>query len=172
MRPISLWFPDTGSFRFSNATPRAFEAAATMVGLGASPEQVSQWLYETRPEASIRLLGRMLPTLELHADGRIATALLTAEMYEEVGAVPSDGEGLIDVPRSIGGVDTVALLRDDSENTVKISLRSRGESADVESVARRHGGGGHRNAAGCRLTGTLEDLRLQIAEELEKELKS
>lgn len=40
---------DTGGFRFSNATPAAFEAAGTLVREGANPEQVSKWLYESLP---------------------------------------------------------------------------------------------------------------------------
>ncbi|MEE2775247.1 MAG: bifunctional oligoribonuclease/PAP phosphatase NrnA [Acidobacteriota bacterium] len=162
---------DTGSFRFSNATRRAFEAAATLVDAGASPEAVSQRLYESRPEASLRLQGEMLSTLALHAGGRVATATLTQEMYARSAADSSDAEGLIDQPRSIAGVDAVALLREIAGESVKVSLRSRGSSADVERIAKRHGGGGHRNAAGCRLSGELEPVRQQIANELEEELK-
>ncbi|MFL6202152.1 MAG: DHH family phosphoesterase, partial [Thermoanaerobaculia bacterium] len=92
---------DTGGFRFSNATPVAFEAAAALVRDGAHPEQVSQWLYESQPLPVVRLIGEMLQTLAIHEGGRIATARLTPEMFDRVGAAPGDSEGLIDVPRSI-----------------------------------------------------------------------
>jgi phosphoesterase RecJ-like protein len=156
---------DTGGFRFSNATPAAFEAAASLVREGAQPEQVSQWLYESQPLASIKLLGDMIPTLELHAGGRIATVRLTREMFERAGAAPGDSEGLIDHPRSIAGVEAVALIREREDGSHKVSLRSRGE-VDVEKVARHHGGGGHRNAAGFALEGDGEAIRKQVAEEL------
>jgi len=138
---------DTGGFRFSNATPAAFEAAAALVREGAQPEQVSQWLYESQPLAVLRLLAEMLQTLSLHADGRIATARLDAAMFQRAGASAGDAEGLIDYPRSIAGVEAVALVRQREEGGFKVSLRSRGE-VDVEKIARHHGGGGHRNAAG------------------------
>ncbi|HTQ79947.1 MAG TPA: bifunctional oligoribonuclease/PAP phosphatase NrnA [Thermoanaerobaculia bacterium] len=156
---------DTGGFRFSNATPAAFEAAATLVREGAQPEQVSQWLYESQPLASIKLLGEMLPTLELHAGGRIATVRLTQEMFARAGASPGDSEGLIDHPRAIAGVEAVALIREREDGSQKVSLRSRGE-VDVEKIARHHGGGGHRNAAGFALEGEGEAIRKQVAEEL------
>jgi phosphoesterase RecJ-like protein len=143
---------DTGGFRFSNATPAAFEAAAALVREGAHPDQVAQWLYESQPESAIRLLGDMLGTLRLHDGGRIATVHLDPAMFERAGAGPGDSEGLIDHPRSIAGVDAVALIRQRPDGSCKVSLRSRGE-ADVEKVARHHGGGGHRNAAGYAVEG-------------------
>ncbi|MBZ0113552.1 MAG: bifunctional oligoribonuclease/PAP phosphatase NrnA [Thermoanaerobaculia bacterium] len=156
---------DTGGFRFSNATARAFTAAAALVRQGARPERVSQWLYESQPISSLRLLAEMLPTIDLHGDGRVATALLTQEMFERAGAERGDSEGLIDYPRSIGGVQCVALLREIGDGEYKVSLRSRGE-VDIETIASRHGGGGHRNAAGCTLRGPFEAVRKQISREL------
>lgn len=156
---------DTGGFRFSNATPAAFEAAASLVRDGAQPEQVSQWLYESQPEAAVRLLAEMLQSLKIHQGGRIATVRITQEMIAKVGAGPGDSEGLIDLPRSIAGVEAVALLRQREDGSFKVSLRSRGE-VDVEKVARHHGGGGHRNAAGFALTGAADDLESQVVAEL------
>lgn len=158
---------DTGGFRFPNATVAAFETAAALVTEGARPEQVAHWLYESQPAAALKLLGEMLATLELHHDGRIATVRLDPEMFERAGAVKGDSEGLIDHPRSIEGVEAVALLRRQS-NGSKVSLRSRGE-VDVEAIARRFDGGGHKNAAGF----TVEDdgnLLSEMVDELAKAL--
>ena len=152
---------DTGGFRFSNATPVAFEAAAALVRDGAHPEQVSQWLYESQPLPVMRLVGEMLQTLELHEDGRIATVRLTPEMFAKVGAAAGDSEGLIDYPRSIAGVEAVALVRQRDDGTYKVSLRSRGE-VDVEKIARHHGGGGHRNAAGFAMEGEGGEIAKQV----------
>jgi phosphoesterase RecJ-like protein len=73
-------------------------------------------------------------------------------MLERAGAAPGDSEGLIDHLRSIAGVDAVALIRELPDGNHKVSLRSRGE-LDIEKIARHHGGGGHRNAAGYAVDG-------------------
>jgi phosphoesterase RecJ-like protein len=86
-------------------------------------------------------------------------------MFERAGATRADSEGLIDYPRAIEGVKLVALLRQLDDGQIKVSLRSRGP-IDVESVARRHGGGGHRNAAGCTLDGPVEAVRRTMVDEL------
>ncbi|MDP9120418.1 MAG: bifunctional oligoribonuclease/PAP phosphatase NrnA [Acidobacteriota bacterium] len=160
---------DTGGFRYSNATSAAFEAAASLVREGAQPEQVSLWLYESQPLAVMRLLGEMLGTLEMHAGGRIATVRLDPEMFRRAGAAPGDSEGLIDHPRSVAGVDAVALIRQREDGSSKISLRSRGD-VDVEKVARHHGGGGHKNAAGYALEGDPKQVLREVVDELEAAL--
>jgi phosphoesterase RecJ-like protein len=153
---------DTGGFRFANATERAFEAGAELVRCGARPEEVSRWLYESRSAAAVCLLGESLATLRLAAGGRVATVVVTLPMYERCGASRTDTEGLIDYPRSIHGVEAVALLRELPQGGLKVSVRSRG-AVDVESLARRHGGGGHRNAAGFNLAETdLEAARERV----------
>ncbi len=141
---------DTGSFRFANATQRAFEAAAELVGAGARPEQIARWVYESNSPGTVRLLAEMLDTLAFHADARVASVRLDLAMFERAGARPTDSEGLIDHPRRIRGVEAVALFRQQTEGGVKVSLRSRGD-VDVGAIATKRGGGGHRNAAGCEV---------------------
>lgn len=162
---------DTGNFRFANATDRAFEAAAELVKDGAQPQEVARWLYESQPESAVRLLGEALQTLEVSAEGRVATLLLTKEMAERAGAKPGDSEGLIDVPRSIAGVRAVAVVREIGPGQCKVSMRSRGD-LDIERIARAHGGGGHRNAAGFALDGECDAVRGKVARELEEALGS
>ncbi|MEM9290550.1 MAG: bifunctional oligoribonuclease/PAP phosphatase NrnA [Acidobacteriota bacterium] len=163
---------DTGGFRYANATAAAFDAAAHLVRQGASPERVAAWLYESRPEGMIRLLGEMLTTLELHQEGRVATVSLRREMFRRANAEDGDAEGLINYPRSIAGVEAVALLRElEDEGQFKVSLRSRG-AVDVAAIAKKHGGGGHVNAAGCRLEGSEDSLREQMVAELVTALDS
>lgn len=162
---------DTGGFRFSNATPAAFEAAGRLVAAGARVERVSQWLYESQPEGAVRLLGHLLGTLRRWRDGRVASVHLTRAMFDAAGAAPGDSEGLIDVPRSIAGVEAIAMLRELEAGEWKISLRSRG-AVDVEAVARARGGGGHHNAAGCRGAGERSTLEAELVAELAEAIEA
>ncbi len=162
---------DTGSFRYSNATEQAFRAAADLVALGAQPAQVAEWVYENQPEARLRLLAEMLTTLERHADGRIATIELSQAMMHKAQAEAGDAEGLINYPRTIAGVQAVAMFREREDGTYKVSMRSHG-AVDVQRVALRHGGGGHQNAAACEVDGNLAEVRAKMLEELEAALSS
>lgn len=160
---------DTGGFRFGNTTAEAFDTAAALVRDGAQPERVSHWIYESQSEATMRLLGEMLASLELHDGGRIATVWLVDEMFERANATAADAEDLVDYPRSIAGVDAVLLLRQLGPDAYKGSLRSRGP-VDVESIARLYGGGGHKNAAGFEAEGDLGELSAVLVQKLQAAL--
>jgi len=157
---------DTGDFRFTNATGRAFRAAAEMVDAGASPAQVSSWVHESRSASSVRLLGEALKTLTLGRNGELATMAVDPEAYRRAGALPQDSEDLVTVPRSIAGVRAVALLKQWQPGVVRVSLRSKGD-LDVRSVASAYGGGGHTNAAGCTVHGDLGAVRADLTRRLD-----
>jgi phosphoesterase RecJ-like protein len=119
--------------------------------------------------AAIRLLGEMLTSLQLHDSGRIATVVLTDDMFRRAGATAADAEDLVDTPRSIAGVEAVALLRQLGGERWKGSLRSRG-AVDVERIARQLGGGGHKNAAGFETEGPPDALLERVVGELQRAL--
>jgi phosphoesterase RecJ-like protein len=149
---------DTGSFRYSNTSPRALRVAADLVARGADPAQVASHLYETRPAESLKLLGRFLEQIEVSADGSAAWLALPAGSASEAFL---ETEDLVTYPRSLTGVKVAFLLREVGGGGVKVSLRAKGE-VDVGRIAARFGGGGHANAAGCTLRGSLEDARRMI----------
>jgi phosphoesterase RecJ-like protein len=148
---------DTGSFRYSNVTPATFRIAAELVAKGAEPARVSNALYERRDRTALRSLGEVLRRVELSDDGRLAWLVLTE------GTVPEafvDAEDLVNYPRSIESVRVACLIRE-REGQVKVSFRGKGD-VDVSRIARRFGGGGHPNAAGCSVPGTLETVTTEV----------
>jgi len=161
---------DTGDFRYGNATQRAFQAASEMVSYGARPEQVAQWVHERRSEASVRLLGEALATLELRCGGRIAVVQAGPEAFRRAHATPSDTEDIINVPRSIAGVEAVVFFKQWEPGVTRASLRSKG-AVDVRSVAVAFGGGGHTNASGCTIEAELPAARELVLTKLESTLE-
>jgi bifunctional oligoribonuclease and PAP phosphatase NrnA len=143
---------DTGSFRYSNVTPATFRIAADLVAAGAAPAFVSAQIYERRTPEALEELGRVLGRVQVSPDGRIAWLALPAGFVRSVFV---EAEDLVNYPRSIGTVQVAVLLREGEPGTVKVSLRAKGE-VDVNRIAARFGGGGHPNAAGCVVSGTLE----------------
>jgi phosphoesterase RecJ-like protein len=149
---------DTGSFRYSNTTARTFRMAADLVVQGARPDQVAGALYERRRPEDLRRLGELLARIEVSPDGRLAwLALPLGSVTESL----LDAEDLVSYPRSIAGVEVAALLREVGPGTVKVSLRAKGE-VNVGRIAAAFGGGGHANAAGCTIPGTLPGAREAI----------
>lgn len=140
---------DTGDFRYSNTTPRALSAAARLVAGGAEPHRIADALWYQIPERVIRITAAVLATLRRHENGRIAVVHCDRAMLHAAGAAPPDTEELINHVRSIAGVEVAVFIKEFSPD-IRVSMRSRG-TVDVQGVAASFGGGGHRNAAGCRL---------------------
>jgi phosphoesterase RecJ-like protein len=153
---------DTGDFRYSNATGRAFRAAAEMVETGAEPARVANWVHNNRSLASVRLLGESLRSLRILCDGRLALIAADREAFTRAHAGPEDTEETVNVPRSIAGVEAVVYFKQWEPGVVRMSLRSRG-AVDVSAIAAAFGGGGHKNAAGCTVKGDLADVEEKVA---------
>lgn len=166
---VNLWVAlvsDTGSFRYSNTTPKALALGARLVAAGVSPGEVNEFLFEARPLAALRLETLVLATLGLHDSGTVATVELPLRFLAESGADAADSENLVNRARGVEGVRAAALLREsDLPGEVRCSLRSKGE-VDVRSVAGTWGGGGHRNASGCRIPGTIDSVRPEVVARL------
>jgi phosphoesterase RecJ-like protein len=164
----NLWVSlvsDTGSFRYSNTTPKALALGARLVAEGAQPGPVNEFLFEAAPLSALKLEVLVLGTLELHAGGTVATVELPRRFFAESGAKDSDTEGLVNRARGIEGVRAAVLLREGENGEIRCSLRSKGV-VDIRSVATRHAGGGHRNASGCRVTGTLASAKATLVPEV------
>lgn len=144
---------DTGSFRYSNTTPRTFRIAAELAAAGADPALVSDRLYQQRAGDSLVQLGEVLRRVEISDDGQVAwlcvpRGLVSREFLE--------AEDLVGYPRSVRGVKVAVLFSEEAPGKIKASLRGKGDVA-VNAIAHRFGGGGHENAAGCTLSGTLAE---------------
>jgi bifunctional oligoribonuclease and PAP phosphatase NrnA len=152
---------DTGSFRFSNASPVVHRVVAELIGMGASPDRLHRKVYGSFPLRAFRLRARALETLEASDEGRVAWMTVPLDAYRELGCSPSDLEGMVDVPREVEGVEVGLLFRELEDGNVKISLRSNGP-VDVNALARELGGGGHVRAAGALVSGPLQEARDRV----------
>jgi len=156
---------DTGSFHYGSSSPEAFEVAGEMVRRGVDPWAVAEQVYETQSALRLRLLGRVLDSLEIAADGRVACVTTMREDLREFASGKDALEGFINYPRSIVGVEVAVSFREEEGSVFRVSFRSKGR-VDVSAVAARFGGGGHRNAAGCTVPGTLSDVKKRVLETL------
>ncbi|HVR43995.1 MAG TPA: bifunctional oligoribonuclease/PAP phosphatase NrnA [Thermoanaerobaculia bacterium] len=138
---------DTGFFRYTNTTLRAFDAASELVRAGADPGEISLWINESASIGSIRLLGLCLSTLVLHAGGKIATLEMPRRFLAEAGASSEESEGIVNYGRTIDGV-LVSVLLKEAEGGTRVSMRAK-PGVDVQAVASAFGGGGHKAASGC-----------------------
>jgi phosphoesterase RecJ-like protein len=160
---------DTGSFHYSNSSPEAFHIAGEMIRRGIDPWAVAEQVYETQSADRLRLLGRVLGSLEITAGGKVAAITTMRKDLSDFSAGKDSLEGFINYPRSILGVEVAVSFREEGEREFRVSFRSKGR-VDVSAVALAFGGGGHRNAAGCTMQGTFAEVKRKVFGALEAAL--
>jgi phosphoesterase RecJ-like protein len=161
----ALWcsiYTDTGGFRYSGTNSEALRIAAHLLDQGVDPWQMATAIYESNPASRVTLLARVLDTLTLTAGGKIALITVTKAMLKEARLDASMLDTFINHARGIEGVELAIQLAERGTGW-KVSLRSKG-NVDASALAAGFGGGGHRNAAGCSIQGTLEEARAKVME--------
>jgi bifunctional oligoribonuclease and PAP phosphatase NrnA len=164
---------DTGRFMYENTDAAAHRMAAELIELGVDVDDTYRRLYERVPIEKLKLIARALEKVERYDDGRLAITYIDAGDYEATGAGEVLTEGIIDLIRALDGASVAAVIRDKTDggrSARKVSLRSTDGTVDVSAIARQHGGGGHRRAAGfgtdLSYPELVELLRGQIATQL------
>lgn len=158
---------DTGGFRYASTSRETMLAAGDLIGRGADPQWISENIYENNSPVRLALLARVLKTLEFSCRGRVGSLEVTGAMLAEAAALPEHTEGFVDIPRSVKGVLISILYSELPEGQIKVSLRSK-DRVNVEAVARVFGGGGHLNAASCRVEGGMAQVKGKVLEAIGK----
>ena len=160
---------DTGCFRFTNTTAATHRAAAALIEAGADVATLNERLFECRSHARMEAERMALESLEYYYGDRCATICLTWDQIQAAGVAGAELEDLTSLPRSIEGVEVGLTLRQQKDGSYKISVRT-GNQTNACSIARRLGGGGHPRAAGCEISGNLDNAKHAILDEVKKEL--
>ncbi len=149
---------DTGSFHYSNISPRTFDTCRQCVEAGVNPQAVARAVFDSNSLGRLKLFGAVLSGMQLDAAGQIATLTVDDQLLADCGATYEDTDGLINLPLTVKGIQAVIFFKKVGPDDWRISLRSKG-NIDVNAVAKQFGGGGHKNASGCSATGSLDSLK-------------
>src|SRR6188472_1689584 len=159
---------DTGRFQYSNTTAKALRLAAELVDAGADVHRIFRGVYETVQFAKLKLLARALERATIYDGGRVVVSYLLRSDFADIGAAEAYSEGIIDFLRAVEGADMAALIREPPRSDGperRISLRASTDELDVSAIARKSGGGGHRQAAGFSSDDSLEEITKFIERE-------
>jgi phosphoesterase RecJ-like protein len=148
---------DTGSFHHSHISARTFEICRRAVEAGVDAAAMARSVFDSNSFGKLKLIGSLLDSMQLDANGRLAILYLDDWMLQVAGCTYNDTEGLINLPLTARDVQAVVFFKV-FDGQVRVSLRSKGDH-DVRRVAQQYGGGGHKNAAGFTVPGRFEDVK-------------
>ncbi len=158
---------DTGSFHYSNITPRTFDICSDLLKSGIDPVEIARSVYDSNNMGRLKLFGAVLSAMQIDATGRIAIVYLDHEMARAAGGTYEDTEGLINLPLTVKDIQAVVFFKQIEGEEYRVSMRSKG-NIDIGSIAKEFNGGGHKNAAGCAVTGAIDNLQKMFVEKIER----
>jgi len=157
---------DTGSFHYSNMTPRTFEIAKQCIAAGVDPVAVARNVYDSNNMGRLKLFGAVLSAMQIDQTGRIAIVYLDHEMARAAGGTYEDTEGLINLPLTVKEILAVVFFKQIEGDSYRVSMRSKGD-IDIGAISKEFGGGGHKNAAGCTVSGAIDALQKMFIDKIE-----
>lgn len=162
---------DTGCFKYSNVTPKTHICSAELLNSGIDTAEINRLLFDSKSMEVLAVEKAGLDTLKMFHNGKIAVVFFTYQMKQKLGVLDEHLETLIDVARSVEGVDVaVAIRQPGPEKTFRVSTRS-SNAVDVSMVCAFFGGGGHIRAAGCTIVADcIEHVADLVVTEIEKQL--
>lgn len=161
---------DTGCFKYASTTAATYRAAAELIELGADNGAINRAMFETKTKTYARLERLALDSMRFYENDRIAVITITQAMYNETGSNEQETEAIAPLTRQIEGVEIGITIKEKSDGTCKASLRTF-ETVNAAEIAKCFGGGGHAQAAACRLECGVEEARDRLVEKSAQMLK-
>ena len=161
---------DTGRFKFNNTTKRTHEIAGELLTYGVKNTELTNKLFDESTKERTMLIAKVIETLELFENGKIAVMLITRDIMKETNAKDSDQDGIIDYVINICGVEVGILIKEKENGSLRASLRSK-TYVNVSIIANEFGGGGHKMASGCGYDGDINEFKLKLVDCTRREIK-
>ena len=149
---------DTGSFHYSSLSPRTFDICRQLLEAGVDPVRLSRQVFDSNTIGRLRMFGAVSQAMDVDPSGRIVALYLDRAIATAAGGDFDDTDGLINQPLTVKDIQAVVFFKQVEGNQYRVSMRSKG-TIDIGAIAKTYGGGGHRNAAGCTVTGPVDALR-------------
>lgn len=149
---------DTGWFANGNTSAEVFDLCAILVRNGCSLQQIRYAIQNNWAPGKMRLWGHIMENITLHENNKVALGSVSLDEFQHFHCTKEDLEGLVEWFERIKDIKIAALIREESRERCKFSLRSHGE-VDVHTVASALGGGGHFNASGGTIQAGMEETK-------------
>lgn len=174
-KDIATWLyvgiaTDTGFFRHPNTTANSLVTAGKLIEKGADAHEISKQINQNNSPGRLQLLSLALKGMHLYYGGKVAVISISSQMFKKTGTKPEDTEEFVNFAKSLKSVKIAVLIRSIGRQKVKVSFRSE-KGYDVNVLASEFNGGGHKQASGCTISGSLKHAEIQLLAHLKRFLK-
>ncbi len=140
---------DTGGFRYENTKAQTLETAANLIKLGVDSADITKKCYNNKAKNMVLFQASIISNTKFLFNNTVAVAFINEEDFKKFNANNEYTEGIAETLRTIKTVEISAVLKENDNQTTKVSLRS--DNVDVCKIVKKFNGGGHIHAAGCTI---------------------
>ena len=148
---------DSGNFSYNSTTVETFEVASELISYGVDHSLLARVLYLETSYNAFSLSLRVLSNAMFYYDKRLGVIMFTSEDFKQTETKLVDTDGIVNILVNIKEVILALSIVEISNNEFKVGLRSKGDF-DSSLIAEHFGGGGHKNASGCKLYGPKDEV--------------
>ena len=151
---------DTGGFLYNSTRSEIYFIISQLLTKHIDKDRIYRNVYHNYSEDRIRLMGYVLyEKLVYIPEYNAAFYTLTKDELRRFHFIKGDAEGLVNIPQQIKGLKLSISLREDTDkpNIIWVSLRSVDDFPCNLMAEQFFNGGGHLNASGGRINGTMQD---------------
>lgn len=160
---------DSGCFKYACTTPATHEVAAhIMRGYDIDFARINRYMFDVKSVGRVKLESRLNEMLETYLDGKLCIIAVTRDMMSELGVSDDELEGFAPLTIQYESAEVGIFIRQRADD-YKCSFRS-ADGVNVSEICEKLGGGGHAKAAGCNISGNLDDIKKQLIEAVGKAL--
>ena len=158
---------DSGCFKYACTTPRTHEIAADiMKRYDIDFARINRYMFDVKSVGRVKLESRLNEMLETYLDGRLCIIAVTRDIMSELGISDEELEGFAPLTIQYENAEVGIFIRQRADD-YKCSFRS-ADIVNVSEICETLGGGGHAKAAGCNMSGNLDDIKKQLVEAVSK----
>ncbi len=164
-------YTDTGGFKYRGATAETLRVASELAAL--APDYVSHIfrLENSNSRGALVYQGLALSSIKEFCDGKVAVGSVSYSQLQEYGIKEEDYSSLsmANVIKSVVGFEIGVMLLEKEAGRVTVGMRTRdAERFDVSKLAVALGGGGHKAAAGAKLSMTISEACEKVVKTAEE----
>ena len=152
---------DTGSFNYSSTKPSTLIVAANLVATGIDFSYICKKVNDTIKESKLKLIAKAIDNMEVYYDGRLRYTYVDQKVMKALGINDEEAEGMTNYLRMVDGTEVAIYVREKSDGSNKVSMRSN-ELIDISKIAIANGGGGHKRAAGFTMQKPYEEAKNEL----------
>lgn len=161
---------DTGCFKYSSVTAKTHKIAAELYAYNIEADRINKVMFDTKSKNLMMLERMVLDSAEYHFDDKCMILSITGDMQQKTGCSGPDLDSITVISRSVEGVMAGVTIKQTGSDTYKVSLRTY-SPLDASEICKKLGGGGHKNAAGATLNGSLTEVKIQILEVIKQQME-